>query len=219
MQMNGLLAPKPGQGGSVPVEDPEDQQDGGADEAAEGDQADQSDANVTPEEQQAYDVFVAQCMKVIYAGGKVQPAILDSLKQGKPTDALAHAAVAVVDRVVASGQQAGHAFEADVIFHGGREVVQDLAEVSQKAGLHDYTQDELDGAFYVAVDLYRTDHAKDINPGAAQAELSQLQQADQGGKLNDVLPGIDKFKAPAPPSVGQPMNGQPMNDQGAANGR
>ena len=165
--------------------------------APEGEQA-------TPEEQAQYELFVGQCLKLIYGGGKVNQAVLDRLKTGKPVQALAAAATVIVDRVFTSAKENGKDFAADILLHAGKEILQDLAELAQKSGIHDYTQDELDGAFYAAVDQFRADHQGMIDQNAAKGELQQLQQADQQGKLGQMLPGIEKFKAPAPAPEGAP---------------
>jgi hypothetical protein len=48
--------------------------------APEGQQDDGDQANVSPEEQAAYDEFVTNGMKLIYQGDHVAPAVLDQLK-------------------------------------------------------------------------------------------------------------------------------------------
>lgn len=192
---NGLLNQKP----AMPAGNPAEQVVGMAGEAPPADDAaEQQGEAASPEEQAQYELLVGQCLKVIYPQGQVAPGVLDRLKSGKPIDALAGAAVNIVSMVVKEGAANGHQFTTDVIFHGGKEIIQDLAELSSKAKIHDYTQDELDGAFYAAVDLYRADHSDQIDQNAAKAELQQLQQADQSGQLGKVVPGIDKAKAPMP---------------------
>lgn len=163
------------------------------------------DSNVSPEEQQQYDTFVQKAAELIYGDGKVRPEILQSLaparepakdpKGGNPAVlALANTAVQIVSKLDSSSKQAGFQVSDDVLYHGGSEVVEMLAEIAQHAGFHDYTEHEIQGAFFQAVDDYRP-IAEEMGRTDQQTLKGQFQQvvdADQKGELNQLLPGIDQ---------------------------
>ena len=148
--------------------------------------------NVTPEEQAQYDQFIDNAFSAIY-DEKSLPQIIESLKgNGNPVDGLANTAVAVVTRVEDSAEKAGQALSPDVVFNAGSEILEDLAELASKAGIHEFTPDEVEGALFQAMDLYREMRGRD--GGAARPQIvedfNQIVELDQAGKLDEVAPGL-----------------------------
>ena len=155
---------------------------------------DDGQPNVAPEEQAQYDQFVDQALSVIY-DEKSMPQIIESLKgNGNPVDGLANTVVNVVTRVQDSAEKAGQALSPDVLFHGGTEILEDLAGLSEKAGIHKFSPEEVEGALFQAMDLYR--EAKGRDGGAAAPQIKQdfneLVALDQAGKLDEIQPGLTK---------------------------
>jgi hypothetical protein len=150
--------------------------------------------NVSPEEQKQYDLFVHNGMELIYTkDGKILPEVLQRLSRGKPIQALAQTAVWLVMMVENSAKQNGLQITDDVIMHGGEELLEQLAEIAEKAHIHSFTQGELQGAWYNALDMYReanTGNGGRFNPQEAASEFQQLNAADQEGKADEVLPGF-----------------------------
>jgi hypothetical protein len=171
-----------------------------------GDEPDQQ-PNVTPEEQASYDKFVKQGMTLMYGGGQVKPGILHLLDNdpkdlieiipelqdkdaGNPVIRLAATAVVVTMQVVRdTGEQDGA-----IILHGGQAILEDLAEIAGKAGIHDYSDDELNEAFRVGADLYREAGKAEglVNLNEAKDEFGQIVAADKAGKLGSVLPALQQ---------------------------
>ena len=148
--------------------------------------------NVSPEEQKIYDAFVDNALAVIY-DEKSLPQIIESLKgDGNPVDGLANTAVTVVVRVQDSAEQAGQELPPDVVFHAGSEILQDLAQLAEKAGIHQFSPEEIEGAAFQAMDLYR--EAKGRDGGAARPQIvedfNQIVALDQAGKLDELAPGL-----------------------------
>lgn len=149
--------------------------------------------NVSPEEQRIYDEFVNNAYSVIY-DDKSLPQIIESLKgDGNPVDGLANTAVAVIVRVQ-DAVEAGQEIPSDVVFNAGIEILEDLADLASKAGVHEFTQEELEGATFLAMDLYR--EAKDLDGGAARPQIvedfDKIIALDQAGKLDEVAPGLSE---------------------------
>jgi len=151
-------------------------------------------ANVTPEEQAEYDQFVNNALLVIY-DKTTFPKVLQSLASAPndPATALAQTAVMVVRRLRDSASQKSVELNPDVMFHGGVEVIEDLANVSDKAGIHTFTAKELEGATYAAMDLYRAQDQADgnIDQEKFKQDLAQLKEADDQGRLGELLPGLE----------------------------
>lgn len=161
-------------------------------------------ANVTPEEQAAYDRFVLDGMSLIYAGGKVRQSILElldedpadlvailgdvgELKQFSPVAALAATTVVLVLELL---RRAGDRKPDDaVILHGGKELLEELAHLAGEAGIHDFGQNELNRAFLIGMDLWRECAATAglIDLGQLKAEFAEIRTADAEGRLGDLL--------------------------------
>lgn len=155
----------------------------------------EEEANVSPEEQQQYDAFVENAMEVIYTDdGKVEPEVLKRLSTGKkPIDTMAQTVVWVVTMTETDAKQNNMAIDDDVLFHAAREIMEQLVEVSEAAGLHEWKEAEIQGAWYNALDMYReanSDEAGRFDPEVAKQAFGELQAADAEGRGDDVLPGF-----------------------------
>lgn len=182
---------------------------GGGGEAQQDPAAAEPEGNVTPEEQEAYDRFVMNGMEVIYPKeGGVSPAVMAHLGgkfedvaevfaqaepplQPGPIDNLAVAAVAVVLMLEASAGQAGAEVSDDIVFHGGVELVEQLADVAEAAQVHNYSEEEQEGALYRAIDLYRVSSGR-VDQESLKGEFGQVVEADRAGQLGSILPGIEQ---------------------------
>lgn len=172
---------------------------GGAGVTATGfdDEETEGEPNVTPEEQAEYDLFVKNAMEFIYTEeDKVLPDVMNRLATGNPVDGLAQTAVWVVGMVESSAKASGREMSNDVVFHGGREILEQLVEVAEAGGGHDFTAKEIESAWYKALDLYReaaTPEGGRFDPKEAADEFLALNEADQQGNADDVLPGFSKI--------------------------
>lgn len=164
---------------------------------ADGEQTPQAEGetpNATPEEQAQYNKFVDNALSLIY-DKKSLPVILKNLAGGgDPVQGLATTTVSIVSRLNDSARQKGVEISADVLLHGGIEILQDLADTSEKAGIHKFTPDEVQSATYKAMDLARETFTSkgELDPNAMKQEFAGLVQADKAGKLNQIVPGLDK---------------------------
>ncbi|CAO3403520.1 hypothetical protein [Azospirillum palustre] len=161
--------------------------------------------NVSPEEQAEYDRFIDQAFRLVY-DEKSFPAILKRLTATPdPVEGLAAVVVMVVSRLKDSAQQQGVEISPDVLFHGGSELLEDIADTAAKAGIHQYTDQELEKALYRALDLYRAmDQRAGGDRQAFQQDWDALVQADRQGRLGDLVPQL----AGAGGQGGAPQQGQ-----------
>lgn len=189
MMNNGLLAGKSPQAGGAP---PEMASAGAESETAEG------GSNVTAEEQAQYDQFVNNAFRLVYRSPESINAVLKGIEGGgDPVGGLANTAVMVVAKLNESATKAGSKISDDVLFHGGVEILEDLANTAEKAGIHSFTEKELEAATLRAMDIGRevlADQGR-VNKDALKQEFGQIVQADRQGQLAKMLPGIDKFSA------------------------
>lgn len=160
------------------------------------DNSDQEETpNVSPEEQSQYDMFVKNGMELLYRkDGTIEPEVLKRLSTGKkPIDTLAQTAVWLVMMLEQSAKQKGQDISDDVIMHGGRELLEQLADVDSHAGIHDFQQAELQGAWYNALDMYRESNSEPgdrFKPEEAAGAFEALNEADKEGRADEVVPGF-----------------------------
>lgn len=172
----------------------------------------EEEPNVSPEEQKQYDTVVKNALEFLYTrDGKVLPEVLGRLNTDKPIDGLAQTCVWVVMMVENSAKANNFSIDDDVLFHASTEIIEELAEIASKAKIHDFTQGEIQGAWYNALDMYREANTGDggrFNPEQAASEFQALNQADMEGRADDVLPGFSMVEQ------AQSMAGKPEDEEG-----
>ncbi len=181
----------------------------------------------SPEEQGLYNKFVSKAFILVY-DKKFFPAVLKMLEGGgSPEEGLAIASSKVIARVLQTAEAAGEKLPGDVIFHGAKEIFEDLAELSRRAGIKDYSQDHdaLEGAYFQALDQFRMilQQTGGINKEAAQADLAMLEKMDKDGELQSMFQNMaardEASQSNAPSDAENPVdaasepNGEPAQEQ------
>jgi hypothetical protein len=154
--------------------------------------------DASPEEQQQKDHFVGKAMELIYSDGMFDRVVKmleggagPDAEEGNPDQGLATATNLIVGRVAQKAEEAGEPLAPDVLYHGAADIFEELAEVSRRGKIKDYSQDHdaLERAWFMALDMYR-EHMQasgTLNQEDAKAGLSQLQAADQNGSLERIM--------------------------------
>lgn len=153
--------------------------------------------NVTPEEQKMYDEFVQNAMRIIYTeDGKVQEEVLSRMGTGdKPIDTMAQTLTWLVMLTEQDATRNGVDIPDDVLMHAAGELLGQLVEVSEAAGLHEFKEAELQGAWYQALDMYREangDEGGRFNQEEAAAQFAALNEADMEGRADEIIPGFEQ---------------------------
>lgn len=175
------------------------EQPGPAPSEGEGGEA-QPGQKAPPQLQAQYDQFVNQGYHLIYNGGRANPAVLKMLGAGDPVHGLAAASVEIIMRLLTDLAGKGIKPNGGVIFHGGKEIFQDLADLSAKAGIHKFNDAEISQAWMQAMDLARVRMQKAgmIDPATFQRNVEEMKKAEAEGKIDEILPGLgpvlDKVK-------------------------
>lgn len=173
------------------------------------------ESNVSPEEQAEYEQFVDKAQELVYIegeeGGEVRPEVIEALQAAQTQEpvegvnpaimALAQTAVSIVQKIDDAAREAGSPVSDDVLLHGTVAVIEDLAEVAETAGFHEYAEDDLNGALMQAIDIYRPKLIADgrTSEETLKAQFSEINEAESAGKLGDLLPGLGQ-----PQTVGEP---------------
>lgn len=212
--MNGAMPPPPGNpsGGEQPMP-PEEQGETVPD--------DEQGEEATPEEQARYEEFVKTGYGLMYKGGEINPNILKMLDDD-PSDLMsvlqnteemqdfspivALAATATIITLKAC-EQTGEK-DGAIIMHGGKAILEDLVEIAGKAGVKDYSEDEMANAFRMGADLFREAAAEKgiVNLDEAKQEWGEIETADKEGRLGDVLPHLANAQVKEEP-MGEAPNG------------
>jgi hypothetical protein len=208
VKMSGLLGGGIGNGSGVgPV--------GFADGPAEEDET----PNVSPEEQKQYDLFVENGMELLYTpDGQPHPEVLKRLSTGnKPIDTLAQTTVWLVTILEQDATRNNAPIDSDVLFHGARELMEQLIDLAEAAGIHTFKEAEIQGAWYQALDMYReanSDEGGRFNKDEAAAEFEALNEADKEGRADEVLPGFERFSEQGIAMAMQDQNDPDAEDEG-----
>lgn len=168
--------------------------------------------NVSPEEQAQYDEFVTNGMQLIYNKDGIGQLLQAVAGDGNPIEGLAHAMVTIVTRLEDSARDQGKEISGDVKYHGSVELLEQVAELASAAGIHDFTEEEMESAMFMALDLYRAKREQDgtLPVGELQEDMNELVAADQQGRLEELLPGVSEYaqRAPQPEQLEAAMGGQ-----------
>lgn len=156
---------------------------------------DEDGVNVSPEEQALYETTVLNALAIIYAGDDEKPApkVIEALSASEnPIMNLATAAVSIVTYLVQSAKEHGSPIPDEILYHAGTAIVEELAAIAEREGIHEFTEEQIEQAFYQALDMYRTagEQSGDVDPEALKQGFEVVRQADAEGRLDDVLPGI-----------------------------
>lgn len=174
----------------------------------------EGESNVSPEEQEAYDMYVNNAMEIIYPSveqASVSPQILMQLKgewppeltemmasleeplTGEPLDNIAATAAVITMMLEGSAASAGQDMPDEVIFHGGAEIVEELVDLGEELGLFELDDQQVEQAFYRAVDIYRqvSPRMDDAAKQSLTAEFEQVVAADKEGRLGEIIPGME----------------------------
>lgn len=172
------------------------------------------EGNVTPEEQAIYGKFMENYYRVVYGGDKgegplAQEIVVTIQNTQDKVLALGASAEAVVRELADSAETAGKPIPKDVLMHAGTEVIGDLADLVEAAGIYDYTQDEMGKALQVGMSMYA--QSKGVPKEVFEQDFAMLQQAERDGTIEDVIPGITDVASRAdtemPVEQGAPVPG------------
>jgi|TARA_Y100000296_G_C5092730_1_gene215728 hypothetical protein len=176
--------------------------------------------NVSPDEQQQYNQLVKNAYNLLYED---MPTLLKSIAGGgDPVTGVATTAANAMSRLINSATRAGRKFPKDVILHANMEIIEDLADLAKDSNIHDFTDQEMESAAYLTVEVYRglQQESGNIDPNEAAADLEDLQNAEANGTFEGRFPGLGAhfagFRGQAQPTGSQSVQeGQPPNQRRA----
>jgi hypothetical protein len=173
---------------------PEEIEQGATPEEAEKGYVDEEgQPNATPEEQWQYDTLVSGVMRFMYGPGR--DGILRRMSIGRdPAMSIGQITARLGIGQALSAQAAGQKIEDSVLFHAGHEIVSQLAELAEAAGIAGADSKLVDRAFFYALDAFESEAKKRglINEGEYRraGEIGQEVAQKLGGEADaERLPG------------------------------
>jgi hypothetical protein len=179
-------------------------------------------------EQGVYNQFVSS--GILALNDKAASAkIIRSLDTEDPREGVALVSAAIISRVIQAAKKSGAEIPPDVILHGTSEIVENVIERSEDAGVHPFSTDEkmVQGAMIRAFDEVRValqgmgivtkegSAAAMDEIRAGQGQISGADMgADQGAEGGGLFSGPGAA-APAAPAAPPAPGGAPMLDAGA----
>lgn len=158
--------------------------------------------NVSPELQAQYEKFVTNGLTLIE---KASPQLIKRMQVAQnPVEALATATVQVVTRLEDSAAKAGQQLAPEVLIHGGLEIMGTLAEAAEAAGVHTFTEEEIESASFAAMDQYGTLREGMLDKAAIGRDFQAMMEADKAGKLDEVMPGLSEYARKVGGGKGKP---------------
>lgn len=149
------------------------------------------------DEQRLYDAFVGGAKMMLFDGGPGLQQTAHYLQQaGDPVEAIADIASIIAGRVYTAARDKGEDIPADVLLHGGHEIVADVAELAQALGLGQFEPQQIDQAFYRAADKFggMARQMGAYSDKQAEQDKADLDQMADSGDLERLLGGL-KMKA------------------------
>jgi hypothetical protein len=164
-----------------------------------------------------YDTFVTNGMTMLY-DEKTMPQVLETIKgDDNPVEGLANAVAMIVLRLDDSAEQAGQQISGDVKFHGATELLEQMAELAEEAGIHEFGEEDMEAALYQAMDIYRTTRKEQgkLPEEEIGQDMQELMALNEAGRMNEVFPGLDEFAAKRAQKPEQEEESQGLMRRGA----
>lgn len=146
----------------------------------------------TMKEQAAYNKFVGFSMMMLYSDKFLAQAI-EMLKDDEPVrQSVAKIASMLALRAFVAAKEQDFELPAAAVLHGGAEIVELVAEVAEAAGLPPMTPDEIEAAWYLAADLFRSgiEGRGLLNTEAVAEDMEHFRKMDEAGELHKVARDI-----------------------------
>lgn len=227
--MAGLLDRKQQQAGGRPQAGSRQQSGGGGDggmmrQRPTGDDQQQQgmeeETNVSPEEQAQYDEWVTNGMKLIYNENTMDQVLQTIESDGDPVEGLGNAVAMVTMRLEDSAEKSGREISGDIKLNAATELLEQMADLTNEAGIHDFSEEELEAALYRGLDTYREVRQEQgrLPKEELTEDFAELVEADREGRIDEIVPGLEEYaKSRAP--TGDPEQGQQNQRDEGSGGR
>jgi hypothetical protein len=141
----------------------------------------------TPEQMKQVNLFINNAYKIIYSD-EMLPRVEEGLKgAGDPVSGLSEIAALIILRVARDAFENGIK-DPGVLVAGGAAVIDDLAELSERLGVHQYSQDEITAIRDQVVEKIETARNADKGRAAPAGQPPAGQPAPAGPPAQGMMP-------------------------------
>jgi hypothetical protein len=148
------------------------------------------DGGAAPEDQQTlYDWFVTSAMQLM-DGEETQIEVLNTLEGGAdPVEGVAETAVALTLRVLVAARDSNRDVPFGLTYEAMAEIFEHLVETSEAAGIHDFSDEDMQAGFIRATDGLRIAMTEQglLDEASVQAEFEDIKAADERGDLDEMI--------------------------------
>lgn len=109
----------------------------------------------TPEQQAQYNKFVGMALSMLFKEDFLPKAVEAIKGSSTPVDGMARLGAGIASRLYDKAKQAGEEIEIIVMMHGGLEVMGEIAELANKAGI-EVSMEMAEAAYYQAADMVKS---------------------------------------------------------------
>ena len=161
---------------------------------------------VDPQNQEQYDVFMANGMNVLHDEKVSDQIISQIIKSQDPVESIARATVDLIIRLETSASQNGVQVADNVKMQAANQLMGEIINLAEMAGMKQLTDEERYKAFSLAVSMYLDESVKSGN--ITPEQLAQMGQEMQG------TPEGQKIVQQMGGQQGQQANQRPMPQPG-----
>lgn len=142
----------------------------------------------TPEQQAEYNKFVGFGMRLIFDEKVSMDAIETLMNAGNKVHGAAQVLASVVTRLYTSQVKQGQEPDPSIVLNGSWELLDNVIQLAMAAGMEDFSDDEREGAFYMAADLFRANLAKAglLDENVVQQDVASLRAMEDSGQLSQM---------------------------------
>ncbi len=148
--------------------------------------------DASPEEQDLYDRVVAMAITMIWSK-KMMPKTLKLIEQSDdPVNAVAEVVSQVGTRVYSKAKKDGIDIPGDILLHAGEEMVEEVINLAETAGVAEFTPQQAEAAFYAAADKFgQTGRKMGVySDEQAQSDMAELDRMADAGELDEMVSQI-----------------------------
>ncbi len=155
---------------------------------------------VSPEEQELYNRVVAMAILAIY-DKKMMPKTIKMIEEADdPVDAVAEVVSQIGMRVYSKAKKSGLDIPGDIMLNAAEEIVEEVINLAEAAGVIEFTPQQAEAAFYAAADKFgQTGRKMGVySEEQAQTDMAELDRMTDAGEFDDMLSQIQAAQQGGP---------------------
>lgn len=161
----------------------------------------------SPEQQAEYNKFVGFGMRLLFSDKVSMDSIEMLQKAGNKIEGAAQVLASIVTRLYTSQVEQGQQPMPEVVLHGSWELLDNVIQLAMASGMEDFSEDDREGAFFMAADLLRANLAKAgmIDPEIVKQDVAALHEMEDSGQMSEFAQHFAGQQQQGAPQEGEDM--------------